>query len=323
MESPPTVVTSRRRQHELLRSWSGWPLTSILIDPTEVAQVRGAGWSGTHHRDPETGERIVGTTDGLGFGIDDSWHNPDEVIPWLELEAIARAVPDEVREQLVDFRARWRQHQSAYPRFTASAAAIGCGPFIAGQPLTARQEAHVREHKAFEASGVLRAWEQQRAELDAERLGLHSQAMGLSTGSAAGDLLELLDDQQLGQDAYPVDTSVAVTPRAEVRACVEDEHGHVTSTDVPEYGAEFFAVYEPDSDGLSQAISDHPTREAAEPALEDRQGAAAGQAPDPVSNDQAASRARPALLPPTPGTAGPGAAAHSMGIAPNARGVGR
>ena len=40
MASPPTVVTSRRRQHELLRSWTGWPLTSILIDPTEVAQVR-------------------------------------------------------------------------------------------------------------------------------------------------------------------------------------------------------------------------------------------------------------------------------------------
>lgn len=59
MASPPTVVTSRRRQHELLRSWTGWPLTSILIDPTEVAQVRETGWSGTHHRDPETGERIV------------------------------------------------------------------------------------------------------------------------------------------------------------------------------------------------------------------------------------------------------------------------
>ena len=128
MASSPTVVTSRRRQHELLRSWTGWPLTSVLIAPAEVAQVRDAGWSGTHHRDPETGERIVGTADGLGFGVDDSWHNPVEVIPWSELEAIARAVPEDVREQLVEFRARWRQHQSAYPRFTASAAAVGCGP---------------------------------------------------------------------------------------------------------------------------------------------------------------------------------------------------
>ncbi len=92
MASPPTVVTSRRRQHELLRWWTGWPLTSILIDPTEVAQVREGGWSGTLDRDPETGERIVGTADGLGFGVDDSWHNPVEMIPWSELEAVARAV---------------------------------------------------------------------------------------------------------------------------------------------------------------------------------------------------------------------------------------
>jgi hypothetical protein len=60
----PTIVTGRRRQHELLRSWSGWPLTSILIDPSEVTQVLEAGWAGIHHRAPETGERIVGTADG-------------------------------------------------------------------------------------------------------------------------------------------------------------------------------------------------------------------------------------------------------------------
>ncbi|UUW91013.1 hypothetical protein [Pimelobacter simplex] len=324
MASPPTVVTSRRRQHELLRSWTGWPLTSILIDPTEVAQVGEAGWSGTHHRDPETGERIVGTTDGLGFGVDDTWHNPVEVIPWSELEAIARAVPDEVREQLVEFRARWRQHQSAYPRFTASEAAIGCGPTVAGEPLTPRQEAYVREHEAFEASGVLPAWEQQRAELDAERLGLHGQAMGLSAGSEAGDLLELLDDQQADRDTNPDDTAVAGTTGAEVRACVEDEHGHVTSTDVSDDEAEFFTVYGPDSDGLPQAVSDHPTRETARRALEDRHGAGEDQTADPVPDDQAASSARPALLPPAASTAAPGdAAARSMGIAPDARGVGR
>lgn len=55
MASQPTIVTGRRRQHELLRSWSGWPLTSILIDPAEVAHAREAGWSATHHLDPETG----------------------------------------------------------------------------------------------------------------------------------------------------------------------------------------------------------------------------------------------------------------------------
>lgn len=60
MASQPTIVTGRRRQRELLRSWSGWALTSILIDPAEVAHARDAGWSGTNHHDPETGERIVG-----------------------------------------------------------------------------------------------------------------------------------------------------------------------------------------------------------------------------------------------------------------------
>ena len=95
MVSPANVVTSRRRQHELLRSWAGWPLTSVLIDPAEVAQVRDAGWSGTHHNDPKTGEQIVDVTDGLGFGVDDSWHHHVEVIPWSEVEAIARPVPAE------------------------------------------------------------------------------------------------------------------------------------------------------------------------------------------------------------------------------------
>lgn len=52
MASQPTIVTGRPRQHELLRSWSGWPLTSILIDPAQVAHAREVGWSGTHHLDP-------------------------------------------------------------------------------------------------------------------------------------------------------------------------------------------------------------------------------------------------------------------------------
>lgn len=178
--------------------------------------------------------------------------------------------------------------------------------------------------------------------------------MGLSAGSEAGDLLELLADEQLDRDTKQVDSAVAGPAGAEVRACVEDEHGHVTSTDVPDDEAGFFTVYGPDSDGLPQAVSDHPTRETAQRALEDRQGAAEGQTADPVPDDQvreqvsrlrkgkptringgaaheavvpdaqAASSARPALLPPAPSTAGPDdAAARSMGIAPHARGVGR
>jgi hypothetical protein len=108
----------------------------------------------------------------------------------------------------------------------------------------------MREHEAFEASWVLPAWEQQRAELDAERLGLRGQAMGLSAGSAAGDLLELLDDKHLDRDTKPVESGAAGSTSAEIRACVEDGHGHVTFTDLPDDGAEFFTIYEPDSDGL-------------------------------------------------------------------------
>ena len=102
MTGQPNLVTSRRRQHELLRSWSTWAMTSILLDPSEVAHVRESGWSGTHHSDPTTGERIAGTTDGLGFGLDESWHNPRELIAWPDIEAIAESVPTEVREQLVE-----------------------------------------------------------------------------------------------------------------------------------------------------------------------------------------------------------------------------
>jgi hypothetical protein len=197
----PNLVTSWRRQHELLRSWSTWAMTSILLDPSEVAQVRESGWSGTHHSDPATGERIAGATDGLGFGLDESWHNPRELIAWPDIEAIAESVPTEVREQLVELRDRLREHRKAYPRFAASADAIGCGPIVEGQPLTPRQEAYVRELQEFEASGVLPAWEQKHAALDAERLQLHDQALAAGLDHEPVDLLELLEDQHLGRPA--------------------------------------------------------------------------------------------------------------------------
>lgn len=113
------------------------------LDPPRPGRgrVREGGWAGTHHLDPDTGERIVGTPGGLGFGVDESWHAPREVILWSQIEEIAREAPTDVRDQLVEFRARWRAHQPAYPRFTASAAAVGCGPIIPGQPLTQRQAA--------------------------------------------------------------------------------------------------------------------------------------------------------------------------------------
>lgn len=180
--------------------------------PCRGRHAREAGWSGTIHHDPETGEWIVGTAGGLGFGVDGGWNNPVEMIPWTEVEAIARAVPDEVRQQLVEFRARWRDHQVTYPRFVANPDAIGCGPIVPGQPLTPRQQAYVREHEAFGASGVLPAWEQKRAVLDAEQLGLHARALSVDADSGAGDLLELLDDQEVDGNAEQLGTATAAGP---------------------------------------------------------------------------------------------------------------
>jgi hypothetical protein len=191
----PAFVTGRRRQHELLKSWPTWALTSILIDPAEVARVRDSGWSGTHHTDPTSGERIVGTPDGLGFGVDESWHNPREVIAWSDVEAVATTVPAEIRELLVELRTRIGQHHKEFPRFSASGEAVGCGPIVEGQPLTPRQEAYVRELEAFEASRVLPAWERARHALDAERLELHDRALSAVLDRGPTDLLELLDEQ--------------------------------------------------------------------------------------------------------------------------------
>jgi hypothetical protein len=218
-------------------------LTSILINPAEVVQVRDAGWSADAPPRPRDGERSVGTADGLGFGVDDSWHNPVEVVRWSELEAIARQCPTRFANSSSSSRERWRQHQSAYPRFTASAAAVGCGPIMAGEPLTARQEAYVREHEAFEASEVLPAWETTASGAGCRAASPSRSGRGLSAGADAGELLELLDDQQLDQqldrDTNPVDSSSAGSTGTEVRACAQDEHGHVTPTDVPDGEAEF------------------------------------------------------------------------------------
>lgn len=197
MTTQPAVVTSRRRQCELLRSWSPWAMTSILLDAAETARVRESGWAGTHHHDPETGMRIVGTTDGvgLGFGVRESWDYPAEVIPWSEIEAIAKEVPAEVREQLVELQDRLRARRRTYPRFAASADAVGCGRIVEGQPLTPRQAAYVCELDAFDASGVLPAWQEKYAALDVERLELHERALAAVLDQEPADLLDLLEDQ--------------------------------------------------------------------------------------------------------------------------------
>lgn len=218
MSTRPVMVTSRRRQRELLASWRTWALTSILRDPAEVARVREASWAGTHHQDPGTGERIVGNAEGLGFGVDESWHNPREVIAWTDVEAIAKAVPGEVREQLVEFGRRMGEHRKAFPRFAASAEAVGCGPIVDGQPLTERQEAYVRELEAFDASGVEAAWKKKAEALEAERFTLHDRALAADLDQEPGDLLELLDEQALGL-AGPVapDGPVAVIGEGRTR----------------------------------------------------------------------------------------------------------
>lgn len=223
----PIAVVSRRRQCELLGSWSTWSLTSILLDPAEVGRVRESGWSGTHHTDPETGERIVGTAGGLGFGVDESWQIPREVIAWRDLEAIAKSVPTEVRRQLGDVTERLREHRGRYPRFAASAEAVGCGPIAEGQPLTSRQEAYLRELEAFEASGVLDVWEEGMAKLDAERLELHARALASCASQEPADLLELLEEQPIRQPAHQGPTG---SPLDGIRA---PEHP-VAPTDQPD-----------------------------------------------------------------------------------------
>ena len=196
--------------------WSTWAMTSILLDPSNVSRVRDSGWAGTHHQDHETGERVVATTDGLGlgFGGSDSWHHPREVIAWPDIAAIAREVPDWVRAELVELRQRLLEHQRTYPRFAATAQAVGCGPIVPGRPLSPRQEAYIRELEAFDASGVLPDWEQTYAALDAGRLALHEQALSAVLDHEPDDLLELLENDHLGRLAGGTPTE----PEREARA---------------------------------------------------------------------------------------------------------
>ncbi|WP_207208468.1 hypothetical protein [Nocardioides glacieisoli] len=70
----------------------------------------------------------------------------------------------------------------------------------------------MREQEAFKASGVLPAWEQKRAVLDAERLGLHARALSVDADSGAGDVLELLDDQRVHGRAEKLGTASAAAP---------------------------------------------------------------------------------------------------------------
>ena len=71
----------------------------------------------------------------------------------------------------------------------------------------------MREHEAFEASGVLPAWEQERAVLDAERLGLHAGRMGLSTPTRRpATSSSCSDDQKVDGSAEKLGTAAAAGP---------------------------------------------------------------------------------------------------------------
>ena len=100
----------------------------------------------------------------MGFGVGESWCNPREATLWSQIKEIAREVPADVRDQLVEFGARWRANQFAYPRFTASAAAVGCGPISPASRLR-RARRRMCEQEEFETSGVLPAREQQKTAL--------------------------------------------------------------------------------------------------------------------------------------------------------------
>lgn len=156
--------------------------------------------------------------------------------PLVAGQEIAREVAADVRDELVEFGARWRANQSAYPRFTASAAVVGCGPIIPGEPLTARQEAYVRAGGvrdqrraagvgAAEDSALVRAL---RAARPAVRAG--------SVEEEPGDLLELLEDQQLGRAVTAASTGEllsrpsAAPPRCEtLRRAARSHRGQACS----------------------------------------------------------------------------------------------
>jgi hypothetical protein len=82
------------------------------------------------------------------------------------------------------------------------------------------------------------------------------------------------------------DLTAAAPEGFAIRAWVEAEQGHVTSTGVVDAAAQFFTVYELDDDGLVQAISDHPRRGPAGHALDDHRGRVELGADTALSDEQ-------------------------------------
>lgn len=203
MNVQPTIVTSRRRQRDLLAMWSHWSLTRILLDPATVQQVRESGWSGTHHRDDATGSQIAATEEGLGFGLDGNWRNPAEVIPWAQLTELAEEVPADERAALAEFMGRWSEHQQAYPQFRTTSPAPSCAEDVRPN----WREIYDRELAAFEVSGVQPAWHAKTAALEAERSAVMAAALAPAPDAPAADLLDLLLEED-----HPTPASTSSTP---------------------------------------------------------------------------------------------------------------
>jgi hypothetical protein len=87
-----------------------------------------------------------------------------------------------------------RDHSKGYPRFVTTSPAPNCAEDVRPN----WEETYWRELQEFRVSGVLAAWEERKGELLAERDGLHAAALPAADPAAeAGDLLELLEDQQV------------------------------------------------------------------------------------------------------------------------------
>lgn len=212
----PGKPLSEWRQHQLLRSYGPHALDAILIDPVVgIPEAKSSARGSSHHYiGDEPPCRMQTRTDGIGFGGE--WDQPAELLTWVQVKRLAKNIPDDLCEEIRQLRRRWNHHHSAFPRFAASPAAVGCGPFPKVGPLTQRQTRYAEELAEWESSGLEEAWAAEKSEIEAERERLHDLALPLSVNNEAVDLLELLDEVSADQPGRsPVaPTAVAARPAA-------------------------------------------------------------------------------------------------------------
>lgn len=194
---------TERRQQQLLRSYGTHDLDAILIDPdVGISEARASCRGSSHHYiGDEPPCRMQTRSDGIGFGGD--WENPAELLTWAQVKRLAQHIPNELRDEIRDLRMRWNRHQAAYPRFTASAAAAGCGPFPKVGPLTERQTRYAEEMAEWQSTGLEQAWAVEKSVIESERARLHDLAFPLTVGNEPVDLLELLDQVSGEQPLRP------------------------------------------------------------------------------------------------------------------------